>query len=372
MINTYIPYFRKKDHNILNRCLKTNFVSTAGPLVKKFEDTFNKIYKFNHSVALNSGTSALHLGLKAIGVKKGDTVIMPSYTFAATANAVIYNNALPWFFDCDKDFNLPIDKIEKILKSKTFLRNKNLVLKKNNSIVRAIVPVSTFGKKLEFDKLLNFSKKFNLKVIFDTAACHDPKIFDFNKKNNMHFCFSFNGNKTLTTGAGGIFASNSKKTITKVKTLANVGKKISKYDYEEVGYNYRMTNIQASLGIAQLKNLKNVLLIKKEIFHNYYKNLANLKSIRLIFDQKYQNWVFVLIVNSNKNFNLIQKLFNSKKIQLDFFWKPLHLQKPYIKFMNEKLKFCEFVWNKVIVLPSHPGIKKNDQKKIINILKKNL
>ncbi len=370
MINTYIPYFKKKDQNILNQCLKTNFVSTAGPLVKKFQDNFCKKYNFKFSVAVNSGTSALHLGLKALGVNKGDSVILPSYTFAATANAVIYNNAYPWFFDCDENFNLPIDKIERILKSKTYIRNKNLVLKKNNSIVRAIIPVSTFGKKLEFNNLMRFSKKYNLKILFDTAACHDPKIFNFKKNNKMHFCFSFNGNKTITTGAGGIFASNSKKIVSKVNTLANVGKKKSKYDYEDVGFNYRMTNVQASFGLSQLSNLKNILLLKKKIFQNYYEKFKNLKNMKCFFDPKNQNWVFVIIVNSNQKFKSVQKLFQKAKIQLDFFWKPLHLQNPYKKFMREYLGFSEFIWKKVIVLPSHPGLRKNDQKKITRIIRK--
>ena len=371
MINTYIPYFRKKDQNILNQCLKTNFVSTAGPLVKKFEDKFNKKYNFKYSVALNSGTSALHVALKSIGIKDGDSVILPSYTFAASANAIIYNNSNPWFFDCDENFNLPIDKIEKIFKAKTYIKNKNLVIRKNNSIVRAIMPVSTFGKKLEFDKLMRFSKKYNLKILFDTAACHDPKIYDFKKNNKMHFCFSFNGNKTLTTGAGGIFASNSKNIIIKAKTLANVGKKIKKYDYEEVGFNYKMTNIQAALGLSQLKNLKNILSIKKKIFENYYENLKNLKNTNCIFNRQYQHWVFVLIVNSYKKFKSLQKQLQKAGIQLDFFWKPLHLQNPYKKFMHEKLKFTEIIWNKVVVLPSHPGLKVSEQEKIIKILKKN-
>ncbi len=370
MINTYIPYFKKSDKNILKKCLETNFVSTAGPLVKKFQDDFNKKYNFKYSVAVNSGTSALHLGLKAVGVSKGDTVILPSYTFAATANAIIYNNASPWFFDCDRNFDLPIDKIEEILKSKTYFKKKNLVLKKNNSVVRAIIPVSTFGKKLEFDKLIKLSKKYNIKLLFDTAACHDNKIFNFEKDKKMHFCFSFNGNKTLTSGAGGIFASNSKKLIDKVKTLANVGKRMNKYDYETIGFNYKMTNIQAALGLSQINNLKKILLIKKKIFHNYYENFKVLKNIKCFFDRKNQNWVFVLIVNSNKRFREIQDLFRREKIQLDLFWKPLHLQNPYKKFMREKLKFTEFIWNKVIVLPSHPGLKNNDQKKIINLIKK--
>ena len=370
MINTYIPFFQKKDQEILKKCLKTNYVSTAGPLVSKFEKVFQKKYRFENCLALNSGTSALHVALKSIGVKEGDTVIMPSYTFAATANAVIYIKAQPWFFDCDENFNLSIENIEKILESETVIRKNNLILKKNNSIVRAIIPVSTFGKKLEFFKLFKLGKKYKLKVLFDTAACHDPKIFNFKKKIDMNFCFSFNGNKTITTGAGGIFASNSKNIIEKARTLANVGKKIKKYDYDEIGFNYKMTNIQAALGICQLSNLGKILILKKKIFNFYYENLKKFVDTKLVYDKQNQNWVFVIKAKSIKKFKEIQKLFHKSKIQLDFFWKPLHLQKPYTRFMKEELKQTEYIWNKIIVLPSHPGIKIKEQIRIINILKK--
>ena len=370
MINTYIPYFKAKDRVTLNKCLKSNFVSTAGPLVNKFEQTFSSKYKFKYSVALNSGTSALHLGLKALGVKEGDTVILPSYTFAATANAILYNNANPWFFDCDKDFNLPLETIEKILKKETHKKSGRLILKKNGSIVRAIIPVSTFGKKLDFDNLLGFSKKHNLKILFDTAACHDPKIFNFIKKKEMNFCFSFNGNKTLTTGAGGMFSSNSKSISSKVRMLANVGKKSKKYDYETVGFNYKMTNVQASLGISQLNNIKNILNIKRKIFNNYNKYFYNLKDIKLITNQNYINWVFAVMVKSYKEFKKLQNAFIKSGIQMDLFWKPLHLQKPYTKFKKSNLNNTHSIWKKVVVLPSHPGLVVRQQKKIIkNVLK---
>ena len=372
MINTYIPYFRKKDQKILSQCLKTNFVSTAGPLVKKFEDNFSKKYFFKYSVALNSGTSALHLGLKAIGVNKGDTVILPSYTFAATANAIIYNNAYPWFFDCNENFELSLSKVEKIIKKETYLKNKNLILKKNGSIVRAIVPVSTFGKKIDFNSIQKFSNKYNLKILFDTAACHDPKIFKFKKNNKMNFCFSFNGNKTLTTGAGGMFSSNSKSIVSKIRTLANVGKKLKKYDYETVGYNYKMTNIQASLGLSQLKNIDNILSLKKKIFLAYKKKFSNLKDISLISCEQYTNWIFGIIVKNYKTFKLIQNTFNKSNIQMDLFWKPLHLQQPYKNFKKSNLNFSNSVWNRVIVLPSHPGLKNNQQTKVIENILKNL
>ncbi len=368
MINTYIPYLKKKDRHILSKCIATNYVSTAGPLISKFEDKFKSYYQFKYAIALNSGTSALHIGLKAIGVKKGDTVILPTYSFAATANSIIYNNAMPWFFDCDNDFNLSIENIEKVLKKKTIKKKNNLVLKENNSIVRAIVPVSTFGKKLEIRKLTNFSKKYNLSVLFDVAASHDPKIFNIKKSNKMHFCFSFNGNKTLTTGAGGILATNSKNIISRAQVLANVGKKTKKYDYQEIGFNYKMTNLQAALGLSQLDNLKKILNIKKNIFRKYFQKFKNHKKLNIIYSSTYQNWVFVVILESKKKFMDLKKKFVKARIQLDYFLKPLHLQKPYKKFLKENLKFSEKIWNKVVVLPSHPGLKAQDQSKIIKII----
>lgn len=368
MINTYIPYFKKKDNRILNQCLRDNYVSTAGPLIKKFEDIFSNLYQFNNSIALNSGTSALHLGLKALGVKKGDFVILPSYTFAATANAIIYNDAHPWFFDCDKDFLLSLDNIEEIFKTETHFKNKKLIHNKTGSIVKAIIPVATFGKKLNFEKINSFSKKYNLKVLYDVAACHEPKMFQFTKKKDMNFCFSFNGNKTLTTGAGGMFCSNSNSIIKKVRLLSNIGK-FKKYDYKLVGYNYKMTNLQAALGISQLENINNIINKKKKIFSNYRKKLSHLKDFYVVNSDNDTDWVFVLVAKSYKKFTKLQKKFQYAGIQLDFFWKPLHLQSPYKKFVRGNLNFTNTIWNKVAVLPSHPGLKKNQQTKIIkNIL----
>jgi len=368
MINTYVPYLKGKEKKLVNECIEKNFVSSSGDLISIFEKKFCKKYKFKYAVALNSGTSAIHLGLKSIGVKKNDIVIVPSYTFAATANAIIYNNAEPWFFDCNLDLDLSLKLIEKEIKEKTFFKDNLLILKSNKKIIRAMIPVSTFGKKLDFIKYNNFAKKYKLNILYDTAACHDPKIFNFSKGNNMNFCFSFNGNKTLTTGAGGIFASNSKNTIARVRINANVGKKYGKYDYHLVGYNYKMTNIQAAFGIAQLDMLKKILTKKRKIFVNYF-NFLKKSKYKLIYDSKVVNWVFVLVANTSKEYNEIKKVFNKSKIQLNYFWKPLHLQKPYKKYLKSKISYTNKIWNRIILLPSHPGVTFKNQQKILNILK---
>lgn len=368
MINTYIPYLKNTEKKNLIDCIKTNFVSTAGPKLAEFENLFSKIFRFKNSVAVNSGTSALHLALLSLNVKKNDLIIVPSYTFAATANAICYVGAEPWFFDCDENFILDLSKVEQVLINKTKLTKKKLIVKSSGKTVKAIVVVQSLGKKIEFKKYQSFANKYNLKIIFDSAACHDPKILNFKKDNKSIFCFSFNGNKTLTTGAGGVLSTNSKTLSKKVRLLAGVGKKKSNYDYVEIGYNYKMTNIQASMGISQLNGLNNILLKKKKIFEIYKKLLDSNLNFKLIYDNENINWVFAIVLKKKQNFIKLKKKFNKCNIQLDYFWKPLHLQKPYKNFKKENLNNTNQIWKKIIILPSHPSIKKIDQKLICSIL----
>ena len=368
MINTYVPFLGREEKKNINNCFRTNFFSTAGPLIQKFENSFSKTYKFRNSVALNSGTSSLHLGLKALGVKKGDLVIVPSYTFAATVNAIIYCEAEPWFFDINEQFEIDLTLLDKEIKNNTIRSKKIIKHRLTRQTVRAIIPVSSFGKKIDFNKYLSFAKKNKMKVLYDVAASHDPNIFNFTKDINMHFCFSFNGNKTLTAGSGGVFSSNSTLIAKKVKMLANVGKSISNYDYVDVGYNYRMSNIQAAIALAQLKKIKNILRIKKRLFQNYREKLKLSKKTKMSEVSNYTNWVFFLILENKKKFLNLKKKFNKNGIQLNYFWKPLHCQKPYKSYLKTKM-FCSLkFWDKIAILPSHPGIKEIQQRKIIKLI----
>jgi len=368
MINTYIPFLTSNEKKYLLNCLKSSFVSTAGPKVPEFENLFSKKFKFKHAVAVNSGTSAIHLALLSFGVSENDIVILPSYTFAATANAIRYVNAEPCFVDCDKSLTINLDKLELFLKKTTKLKAGKLIDKSSGKWIKAIIPVQTMGKKINFEKFEKFAKKYFLKIIFDSAACHDPKILNFQKKTSSIYCFSFNGNKTLTTGAGGIMATNNKLLANKARLFSTVGKKRSNYDYEVIGYNYKMTNLQASLGISQLNNLKSILDKKKNIFSFYNLNLKKTHNYEIIYDKQNINWVFAIFLKDEKYFKFLKKIFNDVKIQLDYFWKPLHLQKPYKNFKFDDLEISNKSWKKIVVLPSHPSITKKDQKKICKII----
>ena len=189
MINTYIPYLKSNEKKKLLNCIKANFVSTVGPNVEKFEKLFCNKFKFKNAIALNSGTSALHLALLISKIKIDDLIITPSYTFAATANAILYTGAKPWFFDCDKELILDLDKLENFIQKKTFIRRKTLIDKSTRKKIKAIIVVQSFGKKIDFQKFEEFAKKYFLKIIFDSASCHNQNIFQFKKNSDSIFCF---------------------------------------------------------------------------------------------------------------------------------------------------------------------------------------
>lgn len=371
MINLSIPFLKGNEKKYLENCIKTNFVSTVGKYVNEFEALFKKIYGFKYATAVNSGTSALHLALKSIGVKKNTLVIMPSYTFAATANAAIYCNADPWFFDIDQTLNLDLDLLENTLKIKTYVKQNKLYHKKSHQRVSALVFVLVLGQVPDLEKLKKISVKFKCPLIIDSAAAH----FSSYKKNNiskynLNCCYSFNGNKSLTTGSGGIFATNNKNISQKFKNFANICKNKNGYGYNDVGYNYKMSNLNAAVGLAQLEAFYKIKKIKKKIYHSYdslFKNLIKFKKINSNLNNDFVTWVYGLKTNFyKKTFSELRK----NKIFIKHFWKPLHLQKPYKKFLVEKQSVSQNLWKKIITLPSSPDLNKKDIKKISKIILK--
>jgi dTDP-4-amino-4,6-dideoxygalactose transaminase len=375
MINTSVPYLIGNEKKYLNECIKENYVSAVGKFIIKFENKFKKIYKYNYVAAVSSGTAALHLSLKALGVKKNDLIILPSYTFAATANAILYCQAKPWFFDISRDnLTIDLDKVEKTLKKKTFIKKNICYLKKTKQIIRGIIPVFTFGLCPDLKKLEKLSKKYHLKVLLDGAAAHGATFRNrMISRFNFTTCYSFNGNKTFTCGGGGIIATNNNKIFNMVKTLSNVGKRKNSYKLIDVGFNYRINNIQAAIGLAQLEKFKEILNRKKNIFLKYTKSLSHIKIIQIPKKQYWQSgisWAFFYLLNNERNINKNFDFLNKENIESKYFWIPLHLQKPYLKFTSENMQFTNYFWKRTVVLPSSSGITNNLQLKIINKVKK--
>ncbi len=259
-------------------------------------------------------------------------------------------------------------------KKKTIIKKNKILHKKTKKIVRAIVPVFTYGLTPNLEKLASIKKKFRLKVILDAASGHSSTFKDqpISKKKFLT-CYSFNGNKSFTAGGAGIIATNNKKIFNEVNILKNVGKSSNKYKYEKAGFNYKLNNIQAAVGVGQIENYKKIVSSKKRIFHLYESNIPKRIKQFLFQPKKWQTgvpWVKFLVLNSERVASKLISFLNDHKIESKIFWRPLHLDKPYKSFLKENLIISESVWKKVIILPSSSSLKLIDQKKIINVLRK--
>ena len=377
-IEISIPSLRGKEYKYLKECVATNFVSSVGPFVTKFENSIAKNIGLleNQTVVTSSGTAALHLGLLALGVKPNDLVIVPSYTFIATANAVSHTGAKPWILDTEMDY-LTIDpkKLNAELELRTFKKNGFSFHKDTKQKIACIIPVHVFGSPPDIEVIKSIADKYSIPILLD-SACGIGSKYRGKKlgENKLSGIISLNGNKTITSGAGGVFYSSKQIIADKVRHLSSTAKCSNKYEHDEIGYNQRMSNIQAALGLAQLEQLENIIQEKKIIHQNYKNEFINLKQCNLISDPPWgesSHWLNAILIkksNSKDIEKLIQKL-KAHKIRANYFWKPLHLQKPYKNNLQANLNALNDIQERILILPSSPKLKRADQSKIIDIIK---
>ena len=377
-IEISIPSLRGNEYKYLKECVATNFVSSVGPFVTKFENSIAKNIGLleNQTVVTSSGTAALHLGLLALGVKPNDLVIVPSYTFIATANAVSHTGAKPWILDTEMDY-LTIDakKLNAELELRTFKKNGFSFHKDTKQKIACIIPVHVFGSPPDIEVIKSIADKYSIPILLD-SACGIGSKYRGKKlgENKLSGIISLNGNKTITSGAGGVFYSSKQIIADKVRHLSSTAKCSNKYEHDEIGYNQRMSNIQAALGLAQLEQLENIIQEKKIIHQNYKNEFINLKQCNLISDPPWgesSHWLNAILIkksNSKDIEKLIQKL-KAHKIRANYFWKPLHLQKPYKNNLQANLNALNDIQERILILPSSPKLKRADQSKIIDIIK---
>ena len=337
---------------MLKIALNKNFPG-EGELVKKFETKISKLLKVKHVLTCSNGTASIFLALKSIGVKKGDEVLIPNITFQATANAVKLTGATPVLVDISPE-NLLMDPKD--------LKNKI------NKYSKAIIPVHVSGRGSNIKKILKIAKEKKISLIEDAAEAFMSK---FEKKFLGTYgaigCFSFAPNKIITTGQGGIVITNNSKIYKSLLRLKDQGriknKKQVEHQYLTAGFNFKFTNLQAALGISQLKTIKKRVNILKYNYLFYQKNLSNKKDIKMLnFDLKKGElplWVDIKIKNRVRFYDFLKK----KKILCRFFWKPLNLTKPFRQSFK-KLKNSEKVKNKLMWLPSSLSMTKRDIKDI--------
>jgi len=359
MIPIAKPNLKGNEEKYVLDCIRTGWISSNGSYVTKFEKEFAKFSETKFATTTSSGTTALHLALLALGISEDDEVIVPNLTFATTANVVKYCNAKEILVDVDREtFNIDTNLIEDKITSKT----------------KAIIVVHLYGFPCEMEKIMSIAKMHNLYVIEDAAEAHGAE-FDGRKIGSIGDigCFSFFGNKTITTGEGGMCISNNKELIDKINILKNHGmKKRGDYNHEVVGYNYRLTNIQSAIGLAQMEKIYKFLKRRDEIAKLYIDELKEIKEIS--FQKPYENskqiyWMFSIVLDEDSKItvnDLIVKL-EENEINTRRMFYPLNLMTPYRN--NDEFPNSEFLYKNSLVLPTYFDLTDVEIKKICEVIK---
>jgi len=355
------PFFSGNEIKYLKKTITTNLVSSVGPFVKKFEDQITKFTRSKYTISVVNGTAALHLSLVASGVKNNDEVLVPTITFVGTVNAIVYSGAIPHFVDSEFE-TLGIDplKLEKYLEKITIKKGKFYFNKKTKRKIRAIIPVHVFGNICKIDKILKIAKKYNLLVIEDAAEALGSF---FRNKHAGTFglvgCFSFNGNKIMTTGGGGAIITNNKLLAKKIKHLSTTAKIEHRWEYihDAVGYNFRMPNLNAALGSAQIENLNKFLRSKRKLFLRYCKEFLKVNNVILIKNPEFSksnNWLNTIFIKNSsiKKRNKVLSLAQKNQIFLRPVWKPLHQLKHFRSMPKMNLENAKKIYISCVNLPS--------------------
>lgn len=300
------PYFSGNEKKYLNECIDTTFVSSVGKFVDRFEDEIAKFTGSTYAIATVNGTSALHIALQLAGVERDDEVLTQSLTFIATCNAISYIGAYPIFIDVDKHtMGLSPEKLKDFLTKETVLEGEVCINKKTRRKIKAVVPMHTFGMPININEIKAVCEPFNIHIIEDAAESLGSY------ENNVHTgtkgllgTLSFNGNKTITTGGGGMILTNDEQLAKKAKHITTTAKIPHRWDFnhDQIGYNYRMPNINAALGCAQLEKLPEILKKKRDLAQKYIDFFSN-KSARFVTepDNTSANYWLNSIVLENPN-----------------------------------------------------------------------
>ena len=355
------PDLDKNASNYLKRCVEKNSVSTVGNFVEKFENKISKLTSAKYVITTNSGTSALHISCILMGVKENDEVLVPAFTFVATANAVKYCNAIPHFVDIEENhFGIDIDKLKNYLKKITIVKNKTCINKITGKRIKAIIPVHVFGHPINIDKLLNLAKEFNLSIIEDAA---DALGSYYKSKHVGTFgnigILSFNGNKPITCGAGGAILTNNKYLAEEAKHIVATAKlkKSNNFVYDRVGYNYRMPNVNAALGYSQIIKIKKILKNKRKLFHFYKKIFLKYTFIKLVDEPKgckSNFWLQTILLNqklSSLSKQVIKNL-NNNKIYVRPGWELMVNLKHFANCPKMQIISAKKVYKRIINIPS--------------------
>jgi len=362
MIPVFRPLISKKDKaSVLSALNKGEISGNFGKIINQFENNFAKYIGCKYASTTSSGTTALQLAVSALNLAKGSEILLSSCTNIATALAIVHNGFIPIPIDSDlHSWNIDLTKIEKQITKKT----------------KAIIIVHFLGNPVDIKKINHIKKKYKLKIIEDAAEAHGAKI-----KNKMIgnladiSCFSFYANKVLTSGEGGMVCTNNKKYYNKINLLKNLGFTKPRFVHKILGHNFRMSGIQAALGLSQLKDIENIIKKKINIFKKYKKKLEKIKNIAFAKEENNSRNVYwqVGIRIKNKSKNKLVKFLKQNHIDTRNFFFSIRNQPCLQKIIPKRIpktKVTDLLWSQGIYLPSSHNIKDSEINKICGLIKK--
>ncbi|GAB1431766.1 LegC family aminotransferase [Spirochaetota bacterium] len=354
----HCPQFLGKEKEYLNECIDTKYVSYVGRFVVAMEDKIREITGAKYAVAMVNGTEALRMALLAAGVAAGDEVITQALTFAATCAAIVHSLALPVFIDVDKEtLGMSPEKLRFFLKNNTKQVNGACINKSSGKRIKAVVPMHTFGHPCKIDEIKAICSEHNILLIEDSAESLGSY---YKGKHTGTFgdagIFSFNGNKPVTTGGGGMLISNDEKIADRARYLSTTAKKPHAWEFvhTEAGYNLRMPSLNAAIGYAQLEYFDKIITSKLETaqkYHDFFSEIG-INTFREPENSKSNYWLNALVLDDKKQRDAFLEYTNNNGIQTRPIWTLMHKLPPYSVYEHDDLTVSEYYEERLVNIPS--------------------
>jgi len=369
-----IPNIRGNELAYLRECIETNWVSYVGPFVGRFEQALAQTVGARYAVATNSGTAALHIALIVAGVQPGDEVLVSDLTFIASANTIRYVGAQPVFMDVTPDlWEMDPQKVTDFVVRECTASNGRLVNRASGRPVTAIMPVHILGHPVDMDPILELARRYDLHVIEDATESIGAK---YKERMVGHLgdlgCFSFNGNKVITTGGGGALLTDREDWARRAKHLTTQAKSSDiEYVHDEIGYNYRLTNIQAAFGVAQIECLAENLTCKRAIAARYIEGLRDVPGLTLPQEAPWAfstYWLYTVMVDGAQfgmDSRALMRHLAERNIQTRPLWAPIHEQAPYRNCQAYHIEVTPRLYCDGLSLPCSVGLSESDQQRAI-------
>lgn len=365
------PDISGRERDLVDQVFESNYVAPAGEMLERFEQDIAKYTGIAHGVAVSSGTAALHLALRLAGVTSGDEVWTSAMTFIGGVSPITYVGATPVFFDISPtSWTIDCDLLEEALEKASH----------ENRLPKAIVPTDLYGQACDHERLNELGARFGVTIVSDSAEA----LGAFQKKRHagkgaQSTILSFNGNKIITTSGGGMLLSDDEKIVSRARNLSTQARRnTTHYEHTEIGYNYRMSNVCAAIGVGQLEQLEEKITRRREIFSTYEKHLSGDPGLDFMpepEDRRSTRWLTCLTIDpevSSATTGNLQKVCEQADIEVRPLWKPMHLQPVFTGTRFIGSGHCERLFETGLCLPSGSGLSEADQDRVIEVLEETL